>query len=68
MITLDGPLMYDHYGTYNGLSDGFGGYVDERSEVMLISRNIQITGTDEPPPHDLEGTHGITHSLNFSLQ
>ncbi len=55
IITLDSKVVYNHYGTKNGISDGFGGYIDERAEVMLLSRNIVIKGTDEPAPYDLEG-------------
>ena len=53
MITLDKPLKYMHYGLTE--TDGFGGTVDQRTEVALLTRNIVITGTDEPAPSDLDG-------------
>lgn len=56
-ITLDGPLQWMHWGDARGIPDGFGGYVDERAEVALLSRNIVITGVDEPRPHQYEGGH-----------
>lgn len=39
LISLDGPLRYNHYGQVNGLNDGFGGFIEERAEVMLLSKN-----------------------------
>lgn len=57
IITLDGSLRWMHYGDPRGVPDGFGGYVDERAEVALLSRRIVITGEDEPPPHQYEGGH-----------
>lgn len=48
-------MVYKHWGNLTGVTDGFGGYVDERAEVMLLTRNIVITGTEEPSPYQLEG-------------
>lgn len=53
IVSINGSLAYRHMGTI--ATDGFGNFVDERAEVLLISRNIVITGTDEPPPNDLVG-------------
>lgn len=54
IISLDKPLKYMHYGNADSLPDN-SGLLNERAEVALISRNIVITGTDEPSPFDLEG-------------
>lgn len=62
IISLRQPLKYKHYGTIHGLSDGFGGFVDERAEVLLLSRRIVITSTDEPAPYNLEG---FSYLLSF---
>lgn len=54
-LGLDHPFRYMHYGQYQGLVDGMGGYVDERAEVALLSRRIMIFGTAEAAPYDLQG-------------
>lgn len=54
VITLNKAVKYEHFGNAK-LSDGLGGYVDQRAEVALLSRNIQIKGMVEPPPYDLDG-------------
>eukprot|EP00271_Cylindrocystis_brebissonii_P021385 TRINITY_DN7575_c0_g1_i1.p1 TRINITY_DN7575_c0_g1~~TRINITY_DN7575_c0_g1_i1.p1 ORF type:complete len:1194 (-),score=130.61 TRINITY_DN7575_c0_g1_i1:1675-5256(-) len=58
-ITLSGAMRYMHYGSPNTLTDGFGGFLDQQAEVVLVSRNIVIMGTDEPSPYQLEGGHFI---------
>lgn len=57
IITLSQALQWMHFGDPKGVRDGFGGYIDERGEVALLSRNIVITGTDEPAPYNYEGGH-----------
>lgn len=54
-----------HYGEPNSLSDGFGGFVDERAEVALLDRNIVVMGTKEDEPYNLEGT--VSHKLKLIL-
>ena len=54
-LSLDHSFAYNHYGQYQGLADGLGGYVDERAEVALLSRNILIFGTNEDGANKLEG-------------
>ena len=54
-LGLDHSFQYMHYGQFQGLPDGLGGYVDERAEVALLSRRITIFGTAEAAPYDLEG-------------
>lgn len=56
-LTLDKALQWSHWGNARGIPDGFGGFVDERAEVALLSRNIVITGVDEPAPYQYEGGH-----------
>lgn len=56
-ISLDKELQYMHYGRPNSLSDGFGGFIEQRAEVALLDRNIKVTGTQEPAPFDLEGSN-----------
>lgn len=55
-VLLDKPLKYMHYGQPRSLDDGFGGFIDQRAEVALLSRNIVITGTKEAPPKQREGS------------
>jgi hypothetical protein len=47
IVTLDQNLTYYHFGAEKSTGDNnnFGG-VDMRGEVILLSRNIKITGTD----------------------
>lgn len=59
IITLDSRVNWNHWGEQFGIPDGFGGFIDERAEVALLSRNIMITGQDEPAPNQLEGGHFI---------
>lgn len=54
-LSLDHSFTYMHYGKYQGLPDGLEGYVDERAEVALLTRNILIFGTDEDGAYKLEG-------------
>ena len=54
-LGLDHSFLFMHYGKYQGLADGLGGYVDERAEVALLSRRITIFGTAEAAPYNLEG-------------
>lgn len=61
-VTLDRNLRWMHFGDPKGVPDGFGGFIDERAEVALLSRNIVITGEDEPPPHQYEGGHFMIFS------
>jgi len=56
-VLLARPLVYNHFGDPKGVPDGFGGYIEEAAEVALLTRNIVITGTDEPAPYSLEGGH-----------
>lgn len=63
-ITLNKAFTWMHFGDAKGIPDGFGGFVDERAEVALLSRNIVLTGVDEPPPYQYEGTcHGLKSCL-----
>lgn len=43
---LDRPLTYYHYGAANSTASYYGGIVDIRGEVMLLSRNVKIVGND----------------------
>lgn len=63
-ILLARPLTYNHFGDPRGVPDGFGGFIDETAEVALLTRNIVITGTDEPEPYNLEGGHFIVFMTN----
>ena len=56
-ILLDSPLQYNHFGSF--ISDGFGGWLDERGEVALLNRSISISGAHEAGPHSWEGGHLI---------
>ena len=58
-LSLDHSFAYNHYGQYQGLPDGLGGFVDERAEVALLSRNILIFGTEEEGAYKLEGGMGL---------
>jgi len=62
-LTLNKGLTFNHSGDPLGIPDGFGGYIDETAEVALLRRNIVITGTDEPAPHELEGGTSLCSSL-----
>ncbi|CAI5520036.1 unnamed protein product [Closterium sp. Naga37s-1] len=54
-VALSAPLSYSHFGEL--VSDGFGGTIDERGEVMLLNRTVTIRGEDEAAPHNWEGGH-----------
>ncbi|CAI5467409.1 unnamed protein product [Closterium sp. Yama58-4] len=57
LLTLSSPLAYSHFGDPLGVPDGFGGYIDERAEVALLSRTVTITSVPESSPYDREGGH-----------
>ncbi|CAI7748593.1 unnamed protein product [Closterium sp. NIES-53] len=54
-VALSAPLSYSHFGEV--VSDGFGGTIDERGEVVLLNRTVVIRGEDEAAPHNWEGGH-----------
>eukprot|EP00271_Cylindrocystis_brebissonii_P014265 TRINITY_DN35570_c0_g1_i1.p1 TRINITY_DN35570_c0_g1~~TRINITY_DN35570_c0_g1_i1.p1 ORF type:complete len:1629 (-),score=236.92 TRINITY_DN35570_c0_g1_i1:1352-6238(-) len=60
-LTFSQPLKYMHWGNPGSLPDGFGGFVDQRAEVALLSRNILITGTEELYPYEYHGGHFIVY-------
>ncbi|GJP29908.1 hypothetical protein CLOM_g20367 [Closterium sp. NIES-68] len=57
LLTLSRPLSYSHFGDPLGVPDGFGGYINERAEVALLSRTVTITSTPEASPYEKEGGH-----------
>lgn len=46
-LVLDRALAAYHYGASNSTASIYGGIVDIRAEVFLLSRNIKIAGADE---------------------
>ncbi len=46
MLTLDRPLNYYHYGKRVSTGLEYSG-IDMRTEVLLLSRNVVIQGTEE---------------------
>ncbi|CAI5505871.1 unnamed protein product, partial [Closterium sp. Naga37s-1] len=57
LLTLSRALTYSHFGDPLGVPDGFGGYINERAEVALLSRTVTITSIPESSPYDREGGH-----------
>jgi hypothetical protein len=46
-ITLNGSLVYEHYGDSAPITNVYGGVIDTRAAVGLLTRNIKITrGSD----------------------
>jgi hypothetical protein len=43
LITLNGSLLYEHYGAASSVTNGAGGKIDVRAAVGLLTRNIKIT-------------------------
>eukprot|EP00271_Cylindrocystis_brebissonii_P008679 TRINITY_DN23152_c0_g1_i1.p1 TRINITY_DN23152_c0_g1~~TRINITY_DN23152_c0_g1_i1.p1 ORF type:complete len:1355 (+),score=152.80 TRINITY_DN23152_c0_g1_i1:1043-5107(+) len=65
-ISLDAAFVYMHWGDLKGLSDGFGGYIDQTAEVALLSKRIVIKGTEEgsvpvTDPYYLQGGHFMVY-------
>ena len=45
-IVLTSPMLYYHYGDYDTTASRYDGG-DIRAEVILLSRNVRVVGTDE---------------------
>jgi len=45
-VTLDRPLTAYHYGASTSTASTYGGIVDIRGEVLMLTRNIKIAGED----------------------
>ena len=59
-VTLESALVYDHYGASSVDSTKSGG-IDIRAEVLHLTRNIKVQGTNE----DRWGAHIVTaHNLD----
>lgn len=56
---MNSRFQYKHFGDPRGLPDGFGGFIDERAEVGLLTRRIRISSPTEPEPNALHGGHFI---------
>ncbi|CAI5994803.1 unnamed protein product [Closterium sp. NIES-65] len=61
IISLYRPLKHSHDGEKNAVRDGFGGTVDVRAEVALLTRNIVIQGVHEQPPYQYDGGHFMVY-------
>ncbi|CAI7857081.1 unnamed protein product, partial [Closterium sp. NIES-54] len=61
IISLYRPLKHSHDGERNAVRDGFGGTVDVRAEVALLTRNIVIQGVHEQPPYQYDGGHFMVY-------
>ncbi|CAI5505687.1 unnamed protein product [Closterium sp. Naga37s-1] len=59
VITLHRPLKHSHDGERNAVRDGFGGSVDVRAEVALLTRNIVVQGVHEQPPYQYDVSGGM---------
>lgn len=67
-IRLESAVKNKHIGDARAIPDGFGGFIDQRAEVALLSRNIQIQGLQEGAPYDLEGGHFMIYMTNKARQ
>jgi hypothetical protein len=45
-VTLDRALSAYHYGASTSSASTYGGVIDIRAEVVMLSRNIKISGED----------------------
>ncbi|CAI5470029.1 unnamed protein product [Closterium sp. Yama58-4] len=61
VISLYRPLKHSHDGERHAVRDGFGGTVDVRAEVALLTRNIVIQGVHEQPPYQYDGGHFMVY-------